>query len=738
MQLFKVSAMIENIPARIAVIGAPSSCDTAVLNLATSAYHLPLLGKMLAFVVTFEEGNDELALATVTHVETINPLHAANSAVVRHIADNGEIAHQSGDTADTRAVTVKVEAVFKKADGEWTKHSSTLSNSPATGTPVQVLSQDMVDEVLGDAHSDPCMGTLHGTDVKIPMTLPDFAGARGARHMAVVGVSGSGKSATTTAFISSMLKHASMGHIIFDPQGQWSTEHGTLWSLQGLATALGRKVTVARLSHSLRLRKDAPLFMNLLEEAGFFRKLAFGAGADDNVSQAKDVLAESLNNKRLLERSGITDWASTRPDNLLRFLLQELYQQLPAGMIYASRDPQRRVASTIYRPTEDSEGNPLDDSLVDRLAPGALDDGGERKFASLMAVFAPLASLWSPWSPSGMAKVLAGESDDALLPEDRRRDAWGLMTEVMAPPAGSPAPVLILDLSADLTGMNLDFEDNDGGDSEMMDTIRILDSVDVKARVIAQLTRTLLLAGQKEFTKGEPLNLSVSIDESWAYAPQPDTRIHSQAVIALSNLLAGAARDARKLGIGFIFILQAPSGLREDIFKQLTVLFVGYGLHEPSELKLLSGRVRDNHLKLYQTTPPPEATGKYTWMLVGGGVTGLSFGSNPVFLEMFNTGQDWLEANQEWISTARRAFISHLPQGDHGGPLTRIPPKPALTGLEARHARRSAVIDARANTTAVAAVANQKKGARRPVIKTAQKPVIAPVDNTIWPDDPPF
>lgn len=736
---FRVVGMndVENLT--VAVIGAPSSCESAVLNLSTAAYHLPLLGKMLAFQVAFEGDSDELALATVTHVETVNPLHSMNSSVVRHIADNGAVAHKSGDAADTRAVTVKVEAVFKKVDGVWTKHSSTLSNSPATGTPVRVLSQAMVNEVLGDSDQDACIGSLRGSGVRIPLTLEDFSGVRGACHMAVVGVSGSGKTATSTAFISSLLRHAGQGHIIFDPQGQWSTEHGTLWSLQGLARSLGRKVTVARLSHSLRLRKDAPLLMNLLEEAGFFKKLAFGSGADDNVAQAKDVLAEALSNKRLLERYGIEDWSSTRPDVLLRFLLNELHEQLPAGMIYASREPQRRVASTIYRPTEDSDGHPLEDHLLDRIAFGALDDGGERKFATLMAIFAPLSSLWSPWSPTGMAKILAGVDGSDLVDEDLRRDAWGLMMEVMSPPAGHPAPMLILDLSADLSSIKLDGDDSGEDDVDAADAIRILDSVDVKARVMAQLSRTMLLVGQREFSRGTPLNVLTTVDEAWAYAPQPDARVHSQAVISLSNLLAGAARDARKLGIGFLFILQAPSGLREDIFKQITVLFVGYGLHEPAELKLLSGRVRDNHLKLYQTTPPPAATGRYVWMVVGGGVTGLSFGSNPVFLEVFNTGEQWLEANQGWVTAARRQAAGKLPQGDFGGPLTTMPLKPVLGGVEGRQARRAAVVDAGANKAAVTVVAAQSKPTRRPVVKPVSTSVVKPViDNSIWPDDPPF
>lgn len=701
----------------IAVIGAPSSCENAVLNLRTRAYRLPLLGRMLAFRAPFEDGETELALATVTGVETINAMHSATSQTARHVADTGTAGNRSGDAADTRAVSVKVEAVFRQVEGEWRKHSSTLSNSPATGTEVTILDQDTVDEVLGHNRDDAYIGTLRGSDVLIPITLGDFSSARGARHSACLGQSGSGKSAFATSLLCSQLRHDGQGHIIFDPQGQWATEHGSLWSLQGLARALGRKVTVARLSHSLRLRKDAPLLMDLLEEAGFFRKLAFGAGADDNVAQAKETLAATLNNRRLLAQAGIDDWARSRPDELLRFLLEELYQQLPAGMIYASKDPQRRVAATIHRPTEDAEGNALDDAVVSRMMPGALDSDGDYRFGELLSIFGPLASLWSPWSPTGMRKILNGAKDDELDDADRRRDAWGMMREVMSPQPGQPAPLLILDLSADLSGMNLDLDSSGEDNVDAAEAARILDNTDVKARVINQLLTTLLLAGQREFSKGTPLNIQAVWDEAWAYAAQPDPKVHSPAVIALSNRLAGAARDARKLGIGFQFILQASTGLRDDIFKQLSALYVGHGLYEPAELKRLSGRVRDNHLKLYQATPPPDATGEFSFMLVGGNITGFSFGSNPVFLSMFNTGDQWLHANREWVNDRRRTYVKHLPPGDTGGPLETMPARPALDGGEAIHEARQRLAHGKANAAAVQSVAR-----RKPSRKPAEEP----------------
>ncbi|MDN5758974.1 MAG: ATP-binding protein [Tomitella sp.] len=692
---------------QLAVIGSPSTCDTAVLNLRSDAYHRPLLGHMLAFDVPYSDDSVELALGTVTKVETINRVHSANAYEALHIAKNGPLDQHSGDAGDARAVVISVEAVFRLFDGQWRRHSSTLSNSPATGTPVRVLDQETADELMADTDTPAYVGTLRGSSVRIPITLPDFSGPRGSRHTGVFGATGSGKSVMVEYMLSCMLRWPGMGHIIFDPQGQFALEHGLPFSLQGLAAACGRAVHVARLSQSLRLRKDAPLFLQLLTEAKWFKHLAFGAGADENIAQARDVLHAALQDKRAVNDACRTDdWTEAPPETVMRYLLNVLHETLPAGTIYAGSDQQQRVARTIYRSEVDANGDPLPQNILNRLPYGALDPDGNAKFDRMLTVFSALHSLWSPYTPSGVAKIAAGTSPDSLDSNDKRRDAWGLIRQVMDPPAGQPAPLLVLDLSADLSHMKLDGNDADAAD-DLMEAGRILDSVDVKARIMSQLRGTLKLAGQQAFNKGGQLNVQAVIDEAWQYAGPADASTQSDAVMSLSNELAGDCRDVRKLGIGFTFILQATTGLRDDIWRQLGALLVGYGLHDQADMKRLSGRVPDAHLALYRSAPPPEATGRYTWMMVGGNVTGLSFGSNPVFLEAVTDPQKWLEWNQPWISSARSAYSQHLPAGDPGGRLTGIPPRPA-TGdpAMAAHASRRQIVDGHANAPGAAAVAS--------------------------------
>lgn len=701
---------------RIAVVGSPSDCTSVVLNLQRDAYGKPLLGTMVMLRNQYTDGSCELGLGTVTGIQTVNPHLAPTSPLAPHVA-SGQSLECAGDDNDTRSVTVKIEAVFRDdGGGNWTRYGTTLSTSPATGTTVQVLTQEAADEIMASDRAPAYIGPLRGSDVLVPFTLPDFSGPSGSVHGATLGATGSGKSNLHSYVLANDLRWTGKGHVILDPQGQFVNGFGLPFSLIGLAEACGRTVHAARLSQSLRLRKDAPLFLLLLAEAGWFRSLAFGSGADEQVAAARSALESALRDTKALESACQTgDWTLAAPDALMRYLLSYLDDILPAGTIYAGREQQERVRRTIRLRRTNAEGipvgpdgEPIDPTLLDKLPAGALDEDGDRTFARLLAPFAALHSLWSPYSPSGAAKIAAGAKDTDLGPEDRRRDAWGLMREVMSPKPGEPAPWLILDLSADLSRMHLSSA-GDGDDDAVGDAIRLLDSDDVKARIIRQLLTTLELAGQQEFSRGTPLNVQVDIDEAHRWGGPIDPRNSSEARIALSNQLARMHREVRKYGIGFWSILQTATGLQDEIWKQLTRLFVGYGLLDAAELSRLGNRIPDAHLQLYRSSPPPAATGRYPWMLVGGGVTGLSLGSNPVSIEAFNDPDQWLLANQEWITDLRRQFSHRLPEGDTGGKLRALPGRPSLSDASmAQHVERQQRADARGNADAVRSVAAKR------------------------------
>lgn len=138
-----------------------------------------------------------------------------------------------------------------------------------------------------------------------------------------------------------------------------------------------------------------------------------------------------------------------------------------------------------------------------------------------------------------------------------------------------------------------------------------------------------------------------------------------------------------------MFVTQTPTSLREDVWKQLAVRVIGYGITEASDTKRLANIVGDQHMRLYLSTAGPEATGRYPFMIAGGGATGLSFGTKPVFLDMLTDPANFLALNQDWVARQRRTYAHLLPAGDHGGELMAMPERPTqdayLEGV--RHAQ---------------------------------------------------
>lgn len=704
----------------VAVIGSPSSTTRVVLNVLRSAYREPIYGNMLAFTLKVAADGvlgerEELAIGTVTAVETVNPFHTATALQAQHVADRGRLA-DSGDSGDTRLVTVNVEAVFRrdptadqfdKAAREWLPSGTTLSTSPATGEPVTVVDQALVDDLMKGVQDQRWIGTMRGTGVRLPYTARDFSGPRGAFHDAIVGATGSGKTTCASWLLGADLNYDTLGQIIFDPQGQFASEYGVPFSLQGLAAACGRTVTVARLSRSLRLRKDAPMMLELLARTGWFTELAFGAGAGDQVTNAYRVMESSLDDKKALtEATGVDDWTQAQPSELMAYLLTDLREALPSGVIYAGKEGQNRVRYAIAKPSreelEDDGGNP---EMVDRHRDGILDQRatGGKRWQAAFSRFVTVHNLWSPYTPDAARAIDTGTLDpEHVDPSQRRTRAWSLVSGVFAPKPGQPAPWLILDLSVDanLPGLT---------DDAAAEAAKVLDDPGVKARIMRQLVGDLDRAGTAAFNTGQALNVRVTFDEAWQYAMTPDPTT-DKAVADLSAALEDGCRVFRKIGVGLRFILQAPSGLREGIWKQCANRVIGYGVTEQSDLRRLANIVGDDHLRLYAGQAGPEATGRYTFMFTGGGATGLSFGARPVFLDVFNTPDQWLAANEHWLTQVRSRWAHRLPAGDSGGPLTTIPDRPAQGGLVEAHLSAKATRSGAANANAAAALVGAAAG----------------------------
>ncbi|WP_432523747.1 LAGLIDADG family homing endonuclease [Kineococcus sp. SYSU DK006] len=182
---------------QVAVVGTPSSNYEVTLDLLDTAIHEPLVGSMLLLTQP-SAGGEELALGTVTEVTTLNQWHS--QPLLRGVVKTkGHIPGMSGDSGDVRAAAIKLQACYKRtgpggAGVPWVQAGPSLRMSPPTGTAVRRVTNEVLDELMSGEEDLHHLGHLHGTsDVRIPMSIRDFSGDRGAFHAGVFGMSGSGK-----------------------------------------------------------------------------------------------------------------------------------------------------------------------------------------------------------------------------------------------------------------------------------------------------------------------------------------------------------------------------------------------------------------------------------------------------------------------------------------------------------------------------------------------------------------
>ncbi|NYD24860.1 Hint domain-containing protein [Kineococcus aurantiacus] len=198
------------------------------LDLLDTAVHEPLVGSMLLLTQP-SGGGEELALGTVTEVTTMNQWHS--QPLLRGVVKaRGHIPGMSGDLGDVRAASIKLQACYKRnAFGQpqpWVQAGPSLRMSPPTGTAVRRVTNEVLDELMSGEEDLHYLGHLHGTaDVRIPLSIRDFSGDRGAFHAGLFGMSGSGKALALDTPVATpggwtTMGELSDGDLVFDETGR--------------------------------------------------------------------------------------------------------------------------------------------------------------------------------------------------------------------------------------------------------------------------------------------------------------------------------------------------------------------------------------------------------------------------------------------------------------------------------------------------------------------------------------
>lgn len=595
---------------QIGIVGSPSSTGEIMLDIVGDAAQHELLGSMVVLEQPLAD-HAEVALGTVAEVTTENQWHE-DISMRGVIANRGRLTNLSG-RADVRGAKVAIQAVYRSADDRLSPAGATLSMSPSTGEPVHRATDKLLHEIVCAEDLDVFyLGDLYRMPgVRLPLNPSDFAGARGAFHAGVFGPSGVGKSVFTLYYLAGQMRHADLGIFLIDPQGQMTIERPAEmpFSLQGLARGMGREVIAKALSTEIRLPQDKRLFAELLAKTAFFR-----LGLMFRYAPALEAAIETVTDT--LERTSA--WPDLALEDLLHALLTALRASTEAGEIY------KDVKS-------DKQGGIKPEGAGYKLIQ-ALDEALDRgpRWSRLLRYFEPVASLFSEDGPSGK----------------RVKMDW-LLHRVVERQEGRPRPLVVL---------NLAFQSGDTDDVEQVELMRQLNDESTKARILRTLFDRLEHVAARQYHKRNEtlLNTLVVFDEAWRYAPRST---ENDEVRALSKKLAEYARETRKYGLGWMYVLQSPHTLNPDVWDQLKSGFraLGYGL-TGADLELVRAQVdRPESIQLYRSFPQPsEHSRQYPFMLIGG-ISPLSFTMAPLYTSVYTSFDAWCEANAEWLpEDARR------------------------------------------------------------------------------------
>jgi hypothetical protein len=593
---------------RIGVVGSPSTTSEVTVDIVGDAAKRPLSGSLVLLPQSLED-RQEYALGTVVDIETVNQWHE-NTSMRGVIATHGRLLGLSG-RADVKGATVSVQAVYT-LDGDCFKPAqATLSMSPSTGEDVLRVN----DKILSDITRSQAGETFYIGDIyrmpgtRLPLNPSDFAGKRGAFHAGVFGPSGVGKSVFTTYYIAGQLRHADLGIFIIDPQGQFATNNGFTFDLQAVARAFNRNVMVKSLATEVRLPQDKSLFVELLRKTKFFGP----GGLNIRTPQALDAATSAVED--FLGRA--TSWSDSTASELLKTLLEGLRRATEAGDIY--KDIRIDQKTNAWK----EEGAAWKLLCVINEA---LGDSGER-WDALLRTVAPVASLFGKYSPDGFTERIKMERL-LHLALDRKEQR----------------PYIVLNMAAVGPG--------DDAEEDTVALMQALNSDTVRARILRTLFDRLERIAGDEYRKGEDLlNTLVVFDEAWRYAPKWS---NDNEIKALSNKLAEYARETRKYGVGWMYVLQSPSELHPTVWDQLKSGFraFGFGL-SGGDLDLVKQQVdRKESIDLYKSfAQPSEMNQVYPFMLVGS-ISPLSFTMAPLYMTVFNSFDTWRDANSGWLPSS--------------------------------------------------------------------------------------
>lgn len=331
----------------VGLVGSPSTTGKVTVDILEEAISNPLHGDLVYLSHPMNE-KCLVAIGTVTDIKTTNRWHEDEN--MRGVLKRyGSLPHLSG-IGDVRTAEVLVQAAYLAEDANPSvgeppiEAGGALTMSPTTGATVARVTDAFLSQLLR-RHKDEIiyLGQIHRSTVRLPLTIKHFGrgdgGSGEAYHTGIFGMTGSGKSALAAYLLAAQLRHPSLGILVIDPQGQFTSEEGLPFSLQEWAEAQGRQVRTYAIARDLRLMKDAYLLGDLLGLTRFFKDLLTIKGGENRESAVAEFT-------RILQ--GVKDWETQPADDVLRALLSGLAGDPQAVQrVYSSTQAQARLVGAI-------------------------------------------------------------------------------------------------------------------------------------------------------------------------------------------------------------------------------------------------------------------------------------------------------------------------------------------------------------------------------------------------------
>jgi len=263
---------------RIGVVGSPSSTSEMALDILAGAVSKKLVGELALFRY-LQEGLSNYALGQITEVTLRNVWHE-DPTMRSLIRQRGRVDAVS-ERQDTHLGEMTISAVFSaEADGY---RPSILGTVPATGTPIHLANDAVLDELLSPYRNQLFyLGRVYGSKPLLPLWFKHFdtgpQGAGEAYHLGIFGKTGSGKSVLAKMILLAYARYPKMAILVIDPQGEFAKEvRGELvpgefrLPMKNVLGRLGKPTQVYSVRDLVLDRWE--LFKQILAESRFFRDL---------------------------------------------------------------------------------------------------------------------------------------------------------------------------------------------------------------------------------------------------------------------------------------------------------------------------------------------------------------------------------------------------------------------------------------------------------------------------------